>query len=49
MDFDKIEMGEDIDPEMQKLVEGLDSEDENFGLKVMERDLAPKMVLLSQA
>jgi len=40
------ETGTDIDPKLWKLAEGLDPESEDFGLKIMERDLPDKMALM---
>ena len=33
------EMGEDISPEMHKLIEGIDFSDENYGLEILKREL----------
>jgi hypothetical protein len=33
------EMGEDISPEMQKLIKGVDFSDENYGLEILKREL----------
>jgi hypothetical protein len=33
------EMGEDIPPEMQKLIDGVDFSDENYGLEILKREL----------
>jgi hypothetical protein len=33
------EMGEELDPEMMKLIEGIDFSDENHGLEILKREL----------
>ncbi len=36
------EMGEEITPELQKLIEGVDFSDENYGLEILKRELLQK-------
>jgi len=36
------EMGEEISPEMQKIIEGVDFSDENYGLEILKRELEAK-------
>ncbi len=33
------EMGEELDPEMMQLIEGIDFNDENYGLEILKREL----------
>lgn len=36
------EMGEEITPELQQLIEGVDFSDENYGLEILKRELLQK-------
>jgi hypothetical protein len=36
------ETGEELDPETEKLIEGVDFEDENYGLEILKRELLQK-------
>lgn len=33
------EMGEELDPEMMKLIDGIDFSDENYGLEILKREI----------
>jgi len=37
-----VESGEELSPEIQKLIEGIDFTDENFGLEILKRELQQK-------
>ena len=39
------EYGHEVPPEIQKLIEGVDFSDENFGLKLLQRDLKDKKMI----
>jgi len=39
---DMIEMGEELSPELQKLTEGVDFEDEDYGIEILKRELELK-------
>jgi hypothetical protein len=36
------EMGEELTPDLQKLIEGVDFNDENYGLEILKRELEAK-------
>jgi hypothetical protein len=37
------EMGEELSPRMQKLIEGVDFEDENYGVEILKREVQEGM------
>jgi hypothetical protein len=39
------EIGEDLDPEMAKLIEGIDFSDENYGLEILKREIEQRKAI----